>query len=197
MSSLAGADAGAVGGASTIFSVTAAAASPSATAVRTAGSFVDSPAAGGKVGDSLMASAYLRALPPDPMIGKNGRLFRGFQQRRFAGAELLKQGCFVGFCGSEMTLFDMTEAADFFRNGGKADGKVMIVRRKLCHNFLKHRLVVGDQPALGAALERPAERIERRSAQSFELRQRAKQRHDPRAEAHFARQAGRLVDACE
>ena len=82
-------------------------------------------ASGGRHGRQF---AHGFSLPLCAAAGPNdradGRLFGGFQQRRRAGAELFKQSCFVGFCGSEMTLLDVTEAADFFRNGREADGEV-------------------------------------------------------------------------
>ena len=102
-----------------MFSVTAVPL-PAAMAGWTAGWSVDLLPAGGTDDDLLMASAYLFALSPDPMIGRTATYWGGFQQRRRAGAELFKQSCFVGFCGSQMTLFDVPEAADFFRNGREA-----------------------------------------------------------------------------
>ena len=43
--------------------------------------------------------------------------------------------------------------------------------RELAHDLGEQRLVIGDQLALGAALLRIAEDVERRAAQELELRQ--------------------------
>ena len=96
-----------------------------------------------------------------------------------------------------MALLDVTEAADFFRDRGKPDGEGMIVRRQRVEHFVEHRLVIVDQLPLGAALERAAERIERRAAEEFKLRQQPKGRKQPRAETHLARQPGGAVAACQ
>ena len=65
-------------------------------------------------------------------------------------------------------------------------------------DLVEQRLVVGDQLALGAALRRIAERIERGAAQELELRQQAEQ---PAASTgpkrHLPRHAGHLVLARE
>src|SRR5215831_20347709 len=92
-----------------------------------------------------------------------------------------------------MTQFDVAEAANFFRNNGKADRKVMVLRRQICKYLLEHRLVVVNQLSLGATLERVAERIERGAPQEFHFCQQPKRRKDPGPEAHLARQAGGLV----
>src|SRR6202043_1428675 len=107
-------------------------------------------------------------------------------QPRRAGAELLQERRFVGLGGSEMLLLDVTKTADFFRNDSEADREMMIVRRQSCQHFVEHRLVVADQLALGAPFQRAAERIERRSAQAFQLRQQPERREQPGTEAHFA-----------
>ena len=64
-------------------------------------------------------------------------------------------------------------------------------------HFVEQRPVIVDQLAFGAALRGMAEGIERRAAQEFQFRQQAEQRQQPRAEAHLARQARRLVAAGE
>src|SRR5579859_7910197 len=73
----------------------------------------------------------------------------------------------------------------------------MVLRRERSEHLVEHRLVIGDQLALGAALERAAERIERRATQPLELGQEPKRRQYPGPEAHLARQSGGLVAARE
>ncbi len=80
---------------------------------------------------------------------------------------MLEQSRFVGLGGGQEPLLDVAEAADLFRNGGKTDREVMVVRRQALEHFAEHRLVIADQLALGLALERTAERIEPGAAQEF------------------------------
>src|SRR5215469_4392111 len=121
------------------------------------------------------------------------RLFRGLKQRRTTGAELLEERSLVSLGRGKMALLDVTEAADLFRDDGKADGDRVILRRELGEHLFEHRLVVLDQLAFGTALERAAERIERRSAEEFELCQETERRHAPWAEAHLAWKSRGLV----
>ena len=125
-------------------------------------------ASGGRHGRRF---AHGFSLPLCAAAGPNdradGRLFGGFQQRRRAGAELFKQSCFVGLGGGEMTLLDVAEAADVFRDGGELNGEGMIIRRQFRQNLVEHGLVVGDQIALGAALERCGRTGRSRAAQAL------------------------------
>src|SRR6185312_5958028 len=122
-------------------------------------------------------------------------LFGGLEQHRAAGAQLLEQSRLVGLGGREMTLLDVSKAADFFRYGRQSDRDRMVLRRERPDDFVEHRLVIGNQLALGAALQGAAERIEWRAAQTLELREQAEHRQYPRPEVHLARQPGRLVAA--
>ena len=82
--------------------------------------------------------------------------------------------------GDEMLLLDVAEAADFFRDRGKTDRDMMIVRRELRQHFVEHRFIVRDQLAFGAPLLRMAERIERRAAQELQFRQQPERRQRSR-----------------
>ena len=73
-------------------------------------------------------------------------------------------------------MFDVAKAADFFRYRRKSDSKVVIVRRQRGEHLVEHGFVVFDQLAFGAAFLRAAERIERRAAQEFQLRQQSERR---------------------
>src|SRR3954454_12713638 len=101
-----------------------------------------------------LRSAGMTALPAV-------RLFRRLEHRRLTGAELLQQRGFVRLRGHQMPRFHMAEAADFLRDGRKAHRNRMIVGRELAHQFAEQRLVIGDQLALGAALFRVPENVER------------------------------------
>src|SRR5438552_18280932 len=88
-----------------------------------------------------------------------------------------------------MPRLHVSEAADFFWNGAESHREGVILRRELAHDLAEQRLVVGDQLALGAALFRVAEDVERRAAQEPEFRQRAEYGQHPGAEGHFLRHA--------
>src|SRR6266550_563456 len=60
--------------------------------------------------------------------GRAARLFGGLQVRRRSSAQLIEQRGFVGLGGGEVALLDVAEAADFFRDGGDADGEMVIGR---------------------------------------------------------------------
>ena len=64
-------------------------------------------------------------------------------------------------------------------------------------HLVEHRLVVGDQLALGLALLANSRTVERRAAQELQLRQQPERAHHPRPEAHLARLAGRRIAARE
>ena len=102
------------------------------------------------------AHVLLRCGPPaDPLYSA------ALSRHRRAGAELLQQRRLVRLGRRKVPLLDVAEAADFFRDGGETDREMMIVRRQARQHLVDHRLVFVDQRALGAALERAAERIER------------------------------------
>src|SRR5579872_2616709 len=94
-----------------------------------------------------------------------------------------------------MALFDVTEATDFFRNGGKAHGQMMIFRRQRGQHIAEHGFIVSDQAPLSAALKRSAKGVKGSTPQEFELRQEPKCGEKPRPKIHFTRQARRLVAA--
>src|SRR6187455_2958850 len=95
-------------------------------------------------------------------------LFGGIQQRRLAGTKLLQQGRLVGLGGGEVAGLDRTETANLLRDRGEADSKRMIVTRQPGEDFLERCHVIRDQLALGAALLRIAEDVQRRTAQELE-----------------------------
>src|SRR5215468_8597794 len=97
-------------------------------------------------------------------------LLRRLEQHRRARAELRKERRLLGLGGRERAHLDMAEAADLVRNGGQRDREMVVLRREPLENLAEHRLVVGNQRALGAALLRIAERIEGGAAQALELR---------------------------
>src|SRR5262249_31595920 len=121
------------------------------------------------------------------------RLLRGLEEGRRAGAELVKQRRLVGLGGLEMAQLDVAEAADLLGDGGEADRNVVVVGIELAEHLLEQRLVVARERALGRALDRIAEGVERRAAQELEFRQGAEQREDPGTECHLPRLAGGLV----
>src|SRR5580704_3059325 len=90
-----------------------------------------------------------------------------FEQRRCSGAELFEQHRLLGLSGGEVTLFDVTETADFFRDRGECDGEAVVLRREIAGNFAKERAVILKEPALGTALGGVAEQVERGAAQEF------------------------------
>src|SRR6516164_6211067 len=94
-----------------------------------------------------------------------------------------------------MPLFDVSETADFLRDGGETDRQMMIFRRQLGDHLIEHRLIIVDQSPLGAALDRIAEWIERGAADESHLRQQLESRKQPRPKAHLARQPGRSIPA--
>ena len=150
----------------------------------------------GQIGDEAAkveresAHVLLRCGPPaDPLYSA------ALSSVRRGGAELLEQRRLIRLGDRKMPLLDVAETADFFRDGGKTDREMMIVRRQTRQHLVEHRLVFADQRALGAAFERAAKRIERGAAQEFQLRQYAERRQQPRPETHLARQAGVLVAA--
>src|SRR5262249_6264514 len=109
-------------------------------------------------------------------------LLRCLSHRGATRAELVEQRRLLGLGGGEMARLDVAVAADFLRNAGQSHREVMILRRQRRQNLLQHRLIIGNELALGAALGRVAERIEPGAAQEFEARERAVGRHHPRAE---------------
>src|SRR5262245_8078518 len=115
------------------------------------------------------------------------------QQWRRTGAELLQQSALIRLGGFEMTLLDMTEATDLFRDRRKADRQVMVLRGELGKDLLKQAFIVADQRPFGLALGGVAERIERGAAQEFQSCQQPEQAEDPRPKSHLARNAGDLV----
>src|SRR3954469_1330392 len=84
----------------------------------------------------------------------------------------------------------MSEAAYLFRQARERDCNRVVIRSELAQHPIQHRFVLANQPPLHRALGGVAEHIERRSAQSFELRQYAEGRDHPRAELLLAWQPG-------
>src|SRR5580700_9780821 len=60
-------------------------------------------------------------------LSRGVRLLRRLQQMRGARAQLVQQHRLIGLGGGEVAGLDVAEAADFFRDGGDADGQVMVV----------------------------------------------------------------------
>ena len=81
----------------------------------------------GRVKSELMQVIALSTGFRDAEASAGARLFRGLEQRRGAGAELLEQRRLVRLGGLEMAHLDVAEAADFFRDGGKPDRDVVVV----------------------------------------------------------------------
>jgi hypothetical protein len=74
-------------------------------------------------------------------------LFRGFEELGRAGTELFEQRRLVGLGCGEMLLLNVTEAANFFRNNGEADCKMMIFRRQiLCRLAKRARTSIASKP---------------------------------------------------
>src|SRR5262245_38421503 len=96
-----------------------------------------------------------------------------------------------------MARLDVAEAADLLRDGSEANRDGMVLGRQLLDDLTEQRLVIGDQLALGAALLRIAENVERGAAQEFESREHAERRQHPRTELHLARQPRHAVLARE
>ena len=80
---------------------------------------------------------------------------------------MFEQHRLLGLGGGEVTLFDVTETADFFRDRGECDGEVVVLRREVAGNFAKERAVILKELALGAALGGVAERVESGAAQAY------------------------------
>ena len=122
--------------------------------------------------------------------------FRRFEQRRRAGAELLEQRRLVGLGGGEMPLLDVAEAADFFRDRGKADREVMVFRRQPApaprRASLRSRAISLRSVRRSSVRPNGSNGVPRRT---LNFASSAERRQHPRAEAHLARQAGRLVAA--
>jgi hypothetical protein len=62
---------------------------------------------------------------------------RRLEQRRTARAKLLQQRHLLGLGGCQMAQLNVTEAADFFWDGGKADREVMVVGCELCQQLIE------------------------------------------------------------
>ena len=84
----------------------------------------------------------------------------------------------------------MAVAADVFRDIGDLHRQIVGFRVKPVDQFADGRFVIGDQPALGLALRRPAERVERPAAQALEFRQHGEGGEDPRAVFAFLEMSG-------
>ena len=63
----------------------------------------------------------------------------------------------------------MAEAADLEWQCGEIDRGGVVDRRQLIEDFLDHRLVLSDQPALGFALFAATENVEGGAAQPAEF----------------------------
>src|SRR5262245_13677370 len=92
-----------------------------------------------------------------------------------------------------MAQLDVAEAADLFRDRREPDRDVMVLGVELGQELIEQRLVIGNQPPLGLALDRIAERIEPRAAQEFELGEQPQQRENPGTERDLAWLARGLV----
>ena len=99
--------------------------------------------------------------------------------------------------GVEVARLDVPEALDLLRDVGEPDRDGVVVGVELADDLLETRLEVAHQLALRAALVRVAEHVERRAAQALEARQHLEGAHQPRPEAHLARNAGLRVLAGE
>src|SRR3954451_7170300 len=146
-------------------------------------------------GQETLASIHRRRFRVRMRPLSTGRLLGRLEQRRRTGAELFQQGRFLGLGGLEMVHLDVAEAPDLFRDRGKTDSKSMVLGRKAVENFRQQRLVVADELALGLALLRVAERIERRATQALHARQQLERAEDPGTECHLARFAGAGIAA--
>src|SRR5262249_10114253 len=71
----------------------------------------------------------------------------------------------------EIPLLDVTEAANLLGHSRDFDRERMVVRRKRRGELLQHGFVLADEAALGAALLRVAEHVERRAAQTPHARE--------------------------
>src|SRR5262245_51123833 len=155
-----------------------------------------------KCGRAQVKSA-LRISPPDlgrassPAARPKRRLFRRVEQRSDPGAQLIEQRSFVRLSGLEVAHFNVAEAADFLRNGGKPHRDVVVLAIEPRQYLLEHRLVFAHEGAFGPALLGIAERIEGGAAEEFEFRQQPEQREDPRPDCHLLRLTGRLVETGE
>src|SRR5262245_52649395 len=115
-------------------------------------------------------------------VGPALPLFGGLERRNRTTAELLEQRSLVSLRRLQVTQLDVAKPADLLRDGGEADREVVIVRRELRQQFFEHHFVVTHQRPLGLELLAVTEDIERRAAQTFQLRQQAERGEDPRAE---------------
>src|ERR1044071_4116031 len=89
-----------------------------------------------------------------------------------------------------MPLLDRPEAANFLRDSRQGHRGIVIGGREMVGNLAKQALVIRDQPALRAPLQRVAEWVEGRPAKKFEPGKEPKDLEHPRTEGHLFGLAG-------
>src|SRR3546814_2672585 len=91
---------------------------------------------------------------------------------------------------SDVCSSGLAESANLLRERGDLDGQSIVLGGETGEQLVNYGLVFGDQAALGLALGRIAEGIEKCGAQEAQLRQQAEAGQHPGAEFPLARLPG-------